>query len=142
VIVLGIAATIGLIVLDVTAQNHANLVQVNNQLVTNLDDFASTAKDCQSISCLEQADGVLSQQLGSFVSDLQNSDTGGVSQGTINQMIAAAQDTRQVTAALSEAGSSVSGYQALAKKLGAEQSFARLASAQETFVNAVNGGRF
>ena len=59
-VVLGVAAAIGLGVLEASIGNHANLVQQNNQLVTNLDQFSATAKNCESVSCLEQADGTLS----------------------------------------------------------------------------------
>ena len=94
------------------------------------------------MSCLEQADGTLSQQLGSFVDTLRSSDGAGVSQSTIEQMIAAAQNTQQVTSVLSEAGPSVSGYRALATKLKTEQSFTDLFNAQHQFVQAVNAARF
>ena len=117
-------------------------MQENNQLVSNLDQFSTTAKNCESVSCLEQADGLLSQQFGSFVSALQSSDGGGVSQSTIDQMIAAAQNTQHVTSALSEAGSSLSGYRALATRLDTQQSFSDLFNAQHQFVQAVNAARF
>ena len=141
-VVLGIAAAIGLGVLNASIRNHENLVQENNQLVSNLDQFSATAKNCESVSCLEQADGILSQQLGSFVGTLQSSDGGGVSQSTIDQMIAAAQNTQHVTSVLSEAGSSLSGYRALATRLNTQQSFSDLFNAQHQFVQAVNAARF
>ena len=141
-VVLGVAAAIGLGVLNASIRNHENLVQENNQLVTNLDQFTATAKNCESVSCLEQADGMLSQQLGSFVGTLQSSDGGGVSQSTIDQMIAAAQNTQHVTSVLSEAGSSLSGYRALATRLNTQQSFSDLFNAQHQFVQAVNAARF
>jgi hypothetical protein len=140
--VLGVAAAIGLGVLDASIGNHENLVQANNQLVTNLDQFSVTAKNCDSVSCLEQADGTLSQQLGSFVGTLQSSDRAGVSQSTVEQMIAAAQNTQRVTSVLSEAGPSLSGYRALATRLQTQQSFSDLFTAQHQFVQAVNAARF
>jgi hypothetical protein len=142
VVVLGLAAAAGIVYLDVTAQGHANLVEVNNQLVTNLDTFTATANTCRSVSCLEQADAVLSQQLGSFVSALQSSHSDGVSRSTIDQMTTAARNAQRVTAALSEAGPTASGYRDLATKLDAEQVFSRLSSAQHAFVQAVNSGQF
>ncbi len=141
-IVLGVAAAAGLGLLEASIGNHENLVQVNNQLVTNLNGFATTAKDCQSVSCLEQADGALSRQLGSFVSALESSNGGGVSQSTIDEMTAAAQNAQRVSAALSEAAPTESAYQALVKKLEVEQVFTRLARAQQDFVQAVNAARF
>jgi hypothetical protein len=141
-VVLGVAAAIGLGVLDASIGNHENLVQANNQLVTNLDQFSVTAKNCDSVSCLEQADGTLSQQLGSFVGTLQSSDRAGVSQSTVEQMITAAQNTQRVTSVLSEAGPSLSGYRALATRLQTEQSFSDLFNAQHQFVQAVNAARF
>jgi hypothetical protein len=141
-IVLGIAAAIGIGVLDAAASNHANLVQINNQLVSNLDQFSATGKNCQDVACLEQADNVFSQQLGDFVSALQGANSAGVSEHLINQMTAAAQDTEHVTAALSNAGPSLSGYRSTATRLHTEQSFTNLVNAQRAFVAAVNAGRF
>jgi Domain of unknown function (DUF4389) len=141
-VVLGVAAAVGLGVLEASIGNHENLVQANNQLVTNLDQFSATAKNCGSVSCLEQADGTLSQQLGSFVDTLRSSDGAGVSQSTVEQMIAAAQNTQRVTSVLSEAGPSLSGYRALATKLQTTQSFSALFNAQHQFVQAVNAARF
>ena len=141
-VVLGIAAAVGLGVLNASIRSHESLVQENNQLVTNLDQFSATAKDCGSVSCLEQADGTLSQQLGSFVGALQSSDGGGVSQNTIDQMITAAQNTQHVTSVLSEAGPSLSGYRALATRLDTQQSFNDLLNVQHQFVQAVNAARF
>jgi Domain of unknown function (DUF4389) len=141
VIVLGVAAAIGWGILEASLQNQQDLVQVNNQLVTNLNQFSATVKDCGTVSCLEQADSTLSQQLGSFVGTLQSSDGGGVSQGTIDQMIAAAQNTQQVTSTLSDAGPSVSAYRARATKLNLQQSFTNLFNAQHQFVQQVNAAR-
>jgi hypothetical protein len=141
-VVLGVAAAIGLGVLNASIGNHVNLVQENNQLVTNLNQFSVAAKNCGSVSCLEQADGTLSQQLGSFVATLQSSDGAGVSQSTIDQMIAAAQNTQHVTSVLSEAGPSLSGYRAEATRLQTQQSFNHLFNAQHQFVQAVNAARF
>jgi Domain of unknown function (DUF4389) len=141
VIVLGVAGAIGVGVVNATAQNHANLVQMNNQLVSNLNTFTKTANACPSVSCLEQADGALSQQLESFVSALERSDTGGISQSTLNEMIGATENAQHVTAALSEAGPSLSGYRKLATALGTQQAFTRLDSAQHAFVQEVNAGR-
>jgi hypothetical protein len=140
-VVLGVAAAIGLGVLSASIRSNENLVQANNQLVTNLDQFSATAKNCESVSCLEQADGTLSQQLGSFIDTLRSSDGGGVSQSTIDQMIAAAQNTQHVTSALSDAGPSLSSYRSLATRLQTQQSFSHLFSAQHQFVQAVNAAR-
>jgi hypothetical protein len=64
-----------------------------------------------------------------------------VSQSTKEQMIAAAQNTQQVTSTLSEAGPSVSAYRALATKLNLQQSFTNLFNAQHQFVQQVNAAR-
>jgi Domain of unknown function (DUF4389) len=143
VIVLGVVAAIGLAVLRISIQDHATLVQENNQLVSNVDEFTSTANKCQTLACLEQADGALSQKLGNFASDLMSADRAGVSEDVINQMIAAAKDTARVTAALSESGAtSLTEYRLLADRLGVQESFAALSSAQERFAQAVNAARF
>ena len=109
-IVLGIAAAIGLSVFETAAGNHENLVQVNNQLVSDLDQFSTTAKSCQDVSCLEQANGVLSQQLGDFVSAIEGANSAGVSPNLINQLTTAAEHAEQVTGDLADAGPSVARY--------------------------------
>jgi len=140
--VLGVVAAVGLGVLNASIGNHETLVQDNNQLVTNLDQFATTASKCQTVTCLEHADGVLSQQLGAFVSAVESAGNAGVSQDIVNRMTAAAQNTQDVTARLAGAGPSLAAYRAQVTKLGVQQSFAQLTSAQHQFVQAVNAARF
>jgi hypothetical protein len=141
-IVLGVAAAIGLGVLNASLQNHENLVQVNNELVSNLSQFTATANNCESVSCLEHADGVLSGQLGSFVSAIEGSSHAGVSQDLVNQVTSAAQSTERVTGALAQAGRTPSDYRSAAARLDAEQTFTALINAQHQFVAAVNASRF
>jgi hypothetical protein len=57
-------------------------------------------------------------------------------------MTTAAQNTENVTASLADAGPSLTAYRALAAKLGVQQSFTELTSAQHQFVQAVNANRF
>jgi hypothetical protein len=138
VVLLGVAVAIGLGVLNASLGNHENLVQANNQLVSNVDQFSKSANGCQALSCLEQADGLLAQQLDSFVSTLQNSSHAGVSQELVGQMVAAAQNTASVLSTLSQSGPSVNGYRSLAARLHVEQSFTQLGNVQQRFANAVN----
>jgi hypothetical protein len=142
VVVLGVAAAIGLGVLNASSENHENLVQVNNQLVSNLNQFSATMSKCETVSCSEQANAELSQQLGSFVSSLQSAPGAGVSQPTIDAMIAAAQNTQTVTETLSEAGASPTAYRGLVAKLQADQSLTRLVDEQHRFEQAVNAAGF
>ena len=140
-IVLGVAAAIGLGVLNASVQNHENLVQVNNQLVSNLNQFAATANNCHDVSCLEHANSTLSGQLGSFVGAIESSDHAGVSQHLIDQVTTAAQNAEQVTGTLAQAGS-LSDYQSAVKRLHAVQTITALIDAQHEFVAAVNASRF
>ena len=142
VVVLGVAATIGLGVFNAAAGNHENLVQINNQLVSDLNQFSDTMSSCETVSCSEQANVELSQQLGSFESSLQSAPGAGVSQQTIASMIAAAQNTETVTETLSEAGSSPFAYRSLVDRLQADQSLTRLVDEQRRFVQAVNATGF
>jgi len=142
VIVLGVAAAIGIQVLNISLQNHANLVQVNNQLVSNIDQFGATANNCGTIECLEHADGVLSGQLGSFVTDMGNTDHAGVSQELVDQVTAAAQSAERVTGALAQAGPTLSGYRSMAARLDASQTLTALVNVQHQFEAAVNASRF
>ena len=141
-IVLGVVAAIGIQVLNVSLRNHANLVQVNNQLVSNLDQFTTTANHCGDVPCLEQADGVLSGQLGSFVSALESSNHAGVSQDLIDEVTTAAQNAQHVTGSLAQAGPTLSDYRSLATRLDASQTLDALVNAQRQFVTAVNAARF
>jgi uncharacterized protein DUF4389 len=138
-IILGAAAAITIQVLSIREQNHENLVQVNNQLVSSLTTFTATAHQCGNVTCLEHADGVLSQQLGSFVSAVESSDHAGVSQDLVDQVTTAARHAQQVTDALANAGPTVSDYQGVVARAHAAQSLGTLVSAQNQFANAVNG---
>ena len=140
-IVLGIGALIGLGVLKASIQNHENLVQVNNQLASSLDQFSTTATHCQSVACLEHADAVLSRQFGSFVSALQGSDHAGVSQALVTQVTGAAQKAERVTNTLAQAGPTLSGYRSTAARLDASRTLDALANAQRQFADALNASR-
>jgi hypothetical protein len=142
VIVLGVAAAIGLGIFDASVGNHQNLVQVNNQLVSDIDQFSAAQSNCATVSCSERANAVLSQQLGSFVSSLQSAPGAGVSQQNIAAMIAAAQNAQTVTETLSEAGSSPTAYRGLVAKTHADRILSRLVDEQRRFVQAVNAARF
>lgn len=140
-IVIGIGALIGLGVLKASIQDHENLVQVNNQLASSLDQFSTTATHCQSVACLEHADAVLSRQFGAFVSALQGSDHAGVSQALVTQVTGAAQKAERVTNTLAQAGPTLSGYRSTAARLDASRTLDALASAQRQFANALNASR-
>jgi hypothetical protein len=140
-IFLGIATAIGLQALNLRAQNHENLVQVNNQLASSLNTFAGSVSTCGSVACLEQADGELSQQLGSFVSAIESSDRAGVSQDVVDQMTTAARNAQQATGALANAGATLVEYRGVAARVHATQSLRTLITAQTRFVTALNGSR-
>jgi len=140
-VVLGLAAAIGLSVLDVAAGNHENLVQVNNHLVTNLDQFSTTARNCGDVACLEQADSVISKQLGDFVSAIEAANSAGVSQDLINQLTMAAEHAEQVTGDLADAGPTPADYRNTANREQAEQAINNLVNAQRAFVTALNAQR-
>lgn len=140
-IVLGIGAAIGLGVLSASVQNHRNLVQLNNQLVSSINQLQSTTDNCHSVLCLEQADAVLSAQLASFVSATGGADRAGVSQEVVTQVTTAAQHTERLTEALAQAGPSLSDYRSAITRLGAQQTLNALVRAQQQFADAVNASR-
>jgi hypothetical protein len=140
-IVIGLAAAIGIGVLNVAATNHENLVQVNNQLVSNLDQFSTSVKGCQSVSCLEQANGVFSQQLGGFVNSIEGANGAGVSQSLIDNVTTAAEHAEQVTGDLADVGPSVAAYRTTATREQADQAITNLINAQHAFVTALNAQR-
>jgi len=65
-----------------------------------------------------------------------------VSVDAVSQVTGPAQNVQQVTAALANAGPSLSAYRSMALRLGTQQAFAALGSAQHTFVGEVNAARF
>jgi hypothetical protein len=139
-IILGVAAVIGLQVLSVQEQNHENLVQVNNQLVSSLNTFASSAGQCGSVECLERADSELSQKLGSFVNSIESSDHAGVRQDLVDRVTTAAKKAQQATDALANSGATTPDeYRNAATRVRAAQSLRNLISAQNQFVTALNG---
>ena len=138
-IILGVATAISIQFLSFQGQNHENLVQVNNQLVSSLNTFATSANQCGSVACLEHADREVSQQLISFVSAIESSDHAGVSQDLVDQVTTAAENAQQTTAALANAGSSLGEYRGMAARIHATQSLRTLVSAQNKFVTALNG---
>ena len=137
-IVLGAAALISVQVLNIEEQNHENLVQVNNQLISSLNTFAASANQCGSVGCLERADGVLSQQIGSFVSGIQGSANAGVSQHLVDQVTTAAQNAQQVTNALANAGPTLSDYKSVAARVHAAEILSTLITAQNRYASALN----
>ena len=92
--------------------------------------------------CLEHADGVLSDQLGSFVSAIESSNHAGVSQQLIDQVTTGAQNAERVTGSLAQAGPTLSDYRSTAARLDASQTIDALVSAQHQFVAMVNAARF
>ena len=139
VIILGIVASIGLGALNASLNNHANMVQLNNQLVGDLDSFGTAANNCQTLTCVEQAYGTVSQQLGSFVSSLESANHAGVSQDLVNQMITAAQNAQRATGSLADAGPSSTRFRSLNKQLNIVQVLTVLQNTQHRFVDAING---
>ena len=141
-IVIGVAALLATGVLSAVfpsqTQNQQALVQANNQLVGDFNQFASSAKSCTTVSCLEQANSVLSEQLTAFVSAVQGVGDSGVDPGAVNQVIQTAQNAEQSTAAMANAGSTVSAYQQAAVRVQLVQRLNALGTAQERFATAIN----
>jgi hypothetical protein len=145
-IVLGIPAFVGTQVLanrsnsGVTHQaNKQNLVGVNNALVDDINAFGVTANQCGTVACLEHANLVLSQQLNTFVTAMESSDTSGVRQSSVNQVTAAAQSAEQATAALANGGPTIADYRTVSANVHAVQRLEALITAQKQYVTALNG---
>jgi type IV secretory pathway TrbF-like protein len=115
------------------------MVQLNNQLVGDLDSFGTAVNNCQTLTCVEQAYGTVSQELGSFVSSLESVDHAGVSQDLVDQMIAAAQTAQRATGSLADAGPSSTRFRSLNKQLNIVQVLTVLQNTQHRFVDAING---
>jgi len=141
-IVIGVAALVTSAVLPAVfpsqTQNQQALVQANNQLVGDFNQFASSAKSCTTVSCLEQANSVLSEQLTAFVSAVQGVGDSGVDPNAVSQVIQAAQNAEQSTAAMANAGSTVNAYQQAAVRVQLVQRLNALGTAQERFATAIN----
>jgi hypothetical protein len=141
-IVLGIPAFVGTQVLanrSSSVAHHQNLVRVNNALVDDINAFGVTANQCGTVACLEHANLVFSQQLDAFVTAMESSDTSGVDQGPVNQVVAAAQSAERATAALANSGPTISDYRNVSADDHAVQRLEALISAQKQYVTALNG---
>jgi hypothetical protein len=144
-LILGVPVAIGIGVVRATAFNSAitsldrqPLVQANNQLVETFRQFDTTARACTTVSCLEQADAMLSQQLGDFVRSVQSAGDRGVDAAVVAQTISAAQNAQSATEAMTGGGSTLSEYQSLAARVQLVQRLQALAQAQQQFAAAVN----
>lgn len=141
-ILLGVAAYIVPVVLGAVfgaqTQDRQALVQANNQLVGDFNEFSSTARTCTTVSCLEQASSALSGQLSSFVSAVQGAGDAGVNPDAVNQVTRDAQSAAQATAAVANAGSTLSAYQQAAARVQLVQRLNALGLAQQRFATAIN----
>jgi hypothetical protein len=118
--------------------NKQTLVSANNRLVSDFNEFASTAKSCTTVSCLEQANAVLSGQLAAFVSTVQGAGDTGVNAEVVDQITQDAQSAQQATAAMANAGSTITAYQQTAARVQVEQRLNALGPAQQRFATALN----
>ena len=118
--------------------NKQTLVSANNQLVSDFNQFGSTVKSCTNVSCLEQANGVFSGQLSSFVSTVQGAGDAGVNAAAVAQVTQAAQSAQEAVTAMAHAGSTITAYQQTAARVQIEQRLNALGSAQQSFATALN----
>jgi hypothetical protein len=142
-VVLGIPLAIGNQVLtrhfgSSSHSDHQALVQANNQLVGDFNQYASTAKGCTSVPCIEHADQVLAQQLGAFVSVTQNAGNSGVNADVVSQMTQAASTAQQAMSAVADGGPTLAGYRAVAQRVHVARALDDLAQAQTRFSTALN----
>ena len=146
VIVLGVPTYFGSLVLRVTAQNHSRLLQQNNELVASINQYVVSADECRTaptpVSCQEDADRVLSQQLQDFVNNVQGTSAFGISQTVIVQVIADADNAETVTAELADAGPTLTDYQNVYLRTGAANVLDQLVSGQTQLKDALNATRF
>jgi hypothetical protein len=146
VIVLGVPTYIGSLTLRFVAQNHSGLLQQNNDLAAGINQFVASSEKCRStpdpVSCQEDADRVLSQQLQGFVNNVQGTSTLGISQTVIVQVVADADNAETVTAALADAGPTLTDYQNVYVRTDAESVLTKLVSGQGQLRNALNATLF
>ena len=141
-IIIGVPIWItGLVLNAQSASQNSNqqaMVQANNQLVDNLNQFTSTANRCTDPTCLEQANQVLTGQLAAFLSAMQSDGAGGVPADIANQMTDAVQSAEDATSAVAQAGSSPAEFRAVVAQTQVVQKLNALAAAQQRFVAALN----
>lgn len=146
IIVLGVPTYIGSVALRIAAQGHAGLVQENNALVASLNQFAASADKCRTapdpLSCQEDADRVVSGQLQDFVNNVQGTSASGISQAIIVRVTADAQNSATVTAELADAGPTLTDYENVYSRTGADQILTQLVTAQTQLKDALNASRF
>jgi hypothetical protein len=95
--------------------NDQQLVQANNVLVSQISQFESRGKSCQTavgrVSCFESNDARLAEELTSFVSTLSsNNANSDISHRVISRAEAAARHLASVFQTVSQAGSSEAAY--------------------------------
>jgi hypothetical protein len=146
IIVLGVPTYIGSVALRIAGQGHAGLVQENNALVASLNQFAASADKCRTapdpLSCQEDADRVVSGQLQDFVNNVQGTSAAGVSQAIIVRVTADAENSATVTAELADAGPTLTDYENVYSRTGADQILTQLVAAQTQLKDALNASRF
>ena len=146
VIVLGVPAYIGSMVLRFTVQNHAGLLQQNNDLAGAMNQYIVSSDQCRTapdpVPCQEDADRALAQELRNFVDHVQGTSALGISQTVIVQVTADADNAETVTAALANAGPTLADYQNVYVRTDASRVLTQLVSGQTQLKDALNATRF
>jgi hypothetical protein len=146
VIVLGVPAYIGSMVLRFTVQNHAGLLQQNNDLAAGMNQYVVSSDQCRTapnpVPCQEDADRALAQELQNFVDNVQGTSALGISQSVIVQVTADADNAETVTAALANAGPTLADYQNVYVRTDASRVLTQLVSGQTQLKDALNATRF
>jgi hypothetical protein len=145
-IILGAPSYFGLLALGFTAQDHSRLVQQNNELVAGINQYIVSSDQCRTastpVSCQENADRVLSQQLRQFVDNVEGTSAMGISQSVIVEVTADADNAQTVTAELADAGPTLADYQNVYLRTGAANVLNQLVSGQTQLRDALNASPF
>jgi hypothetical protein len=145
-IVLGVLLYGGVTTLRIINRDRLSLIQENNTLVANINQFVETSDQCRAstdrIPCLERNDGEFSSELQNFVNGVQGKSAVGVSQQVIDQVISAAANSERVTAVLAEAGPTAADYQNAVTRTNGIKVLDGLSAAQTQLRDALNASRF
>jgi hypothetical protein len=146
VIILGVPTYVGSVALRVALRDHSGLLQQNNALASGMNQFVVSANKCRTaaepVSCQEEADRVLSRELGDFVTNVEGTSASGISQTVIVGVTVDARNGETVTAALADAGPTLADYQNVYVSTGANQILTKLVSGQTQLKDALNATRF
>jgi hypothetical protein len=144
-IVLGVPSFIASRALDYrhsAAYQHQQLVNANNNLVSQISQFSSNGKTCRSrtdeVSCLEQNDHTIAEQLTTFADTLEGNANAGIDHGVINTATSDAQSLAGLFYLAANAGPTRADYDRTANQVKLDQAALQMERSLGALQHALN----